>query len=200
MPHRKAFLQANERYVANFKDGDLPLIPRRRAAIVTCMDCRIDPDRIMGLEIGDCHVIRNAGGRASDDAIRSLVISYKMLQTNSFFIIHHTDCGLASFDHATMRDLLASSLEPAVRTEDGWTDVGEGPGTVEGDYVNWLTFTDPQTALIEDVRRVRNHPLVPRRIPIHGMIYDVTTGKLITIDEADRIGRPTAEAPVVTNG
>src|SRR5262249_42150732 len=90
------FLRANARYATGFTKGDLPRLPRRRAAILTCMDARIAPARILGLADGDAHVIRNAGGRASDDAIRSLVISYKLLETREFLVIHHTNCGMTT--------------------------------------------------------------------------------------------------------
>ena len=99
---------ANSDYVANFGDkGDLPLPPGRQFAILTCMDARLDPAKYAGLAEGDAHVIRNAGGRASDDAIRSLVISYKLLGTKEWFVIHHTDCGMQLFDNEIMGNLLS---------------------------------------------------------------------------------------------
>src|SRR5690625_2995878 len=101
--------------------------PKRRFAILTCMDARLDPAKFSGLSEGDAHVIRNAGGRASDDAIRSLVISYKLLGTSEWFVIHHTDCGMELFTNELMRDLLASSLQTAELGEDGFIDVGAGP-------------------------------------------------------------------------
>src|SRR5512135_402534 len=105
---------ANRAYAAEFGDkGSLALPPARHFAILTCMDARLDPAKYAGLSEGDAHVIRNAGGRASDDAIRSLVISYKLLGTSEFFVIHHTDCGMEFFTDAKMRDLLAQSLETA---------------------------------------------------------------------------------------
>src|SRR5215471_1076571 len=125
---RDEILRANKDYVKNFGDkGKLALPPARRFAILTCMDARIDPAKLAGLREGDAHVIRNAGGRASDDALRSLVISYKLLGTNEFFVIHHTDCGMLFFTDEVMRNLLASSLETAELTADGFRDVGKGP-------------------------------------------------------------------------
>ncbi len=104
-------LQANDNYSANFGEkGKLALPPARRFAILTCMDARLDPAKFAGLAEGDAHVIRNAGGRASDDAIRSLVISYKLLGTREFFVIHHTNCGMEFFTNDVMRDLLNNSL------------------------------------------------------------------------------------------
>src|SRR6267142_2094635 len=137
----KEVLAANEQYVSRFGDlGSLPLPPARRFAILTCMDARLDPAHFAGLSEGDAHVIRNAGGRASDDAIRSLVISYKLLGTREWFVIHHTDCGMEFFTDAVMRDLLGKSLETAELSAQGFRDVGKGPGSTEGNYVNWLTF------------------------------------------------------------
>ncbi len=137
---------------------------------------------------GDAHVIRNAGGRASDDAIRSLVISYKLLGTQEFFVIHHTDCGMGLFSDTIIRGLLENSLETAVIDEEGWRDVGTGPGSDAGEFIDWLTFKDPAAAVVTDVKRIRHHALIPQRIPIYGYVYDVKTGKLIEVPEATRIG------------
>src|SRR5713101_4069462 len=105
-------LAANNAYAANFGDkGNLPMPPGRRFAVLTCMDARLDPAKFAGLAEGDAHVIRNAGGRASDDAIRSLVISYKLLGTREWFVIHHTNCGMEFFTNDVMRELLEKSLE-----------------------------------------------------------------------------------------
>src|ERR1700730_16380607 len=97
------FLEANEDYARTFQKGDLPMPPARHVAVLTCMDARIDPARLLGLEEGDAHVIRNAGGRASEDAIRSLIISYKLLGTREFLVIHHTDCGMLTFTNDQLR-------------------------------------------------------------------------------------------------
>jgi len=153
------------------------------------MDARMDPAKFAGLSEGDAHVIRNAGGRASDDAIRSLVISYKLLGTKEFFVIHHTDCGMVLFNNQIMGDLLSKSLEQAVVDENGWRDVGRGPGSPEGKKIDWLTFTDDRQAVIDDVKKIRNHPLIPKSIPVYGYLYDVRTGKLEEIKEATEIGR-----------
>ncbi len=183
-------LDANASYVELFGDkGSLPLPPGRRFAILTCMDARLDPAKYAGLAEGDAHVIRNAGGRASDDAIRSLVISYKLLGTREWFIIHHTDCGMELFTDEIIRDLLAGSLETATVDASGWHDVGQGPGSREGDYIDWLTVKDLAGSVADDVRRVRSHPLVPKTIPIYGYIYDVKTGKLAEVPEAMGIGK-----------
>lgn len=120
-----------------------------------CIDARLDPAGFAGIKEGDAHVIRNAGGRASDDAIRSL---------------------------------LSSSLETAVLGADGFTDVGEGPGSSAGESINWLTISDLRQSVIDDVRRIREHPLVPARISIHGFIYQVETGELVAVEEASAKG------------
>ncbi len=183
-------LKANEEYVADFGEkGELALPPARGFTVLTCMDARLDPAKYAGLSEGDAHVIRNAGGRASDDAIRSFVISYKLLGTNEFFIIHHTDCGMEFFTNDVMSGLLSSSLETAALDENGFHDVGTTPGSDEGKYINWLTISHQTGSVVEDVKRVRNHPLVPKNIPIYGYLYDVKTGKLIEVAEATEVGK-----------
>ena len=183
-------LEANAAYAANFGDkGKLPMPPGRHFAILTCMDARLDPSKFAGLAEGDAHVIRNAGGRASDDAIRSLAISYKLLGTQEWFVVHHTDCGMETFTDEIMRGLLAKSLDVATLDASGWHDVGNGPGSTEGEFIEWLTFSDRSKSVVLDVQRIRNHPIVPRRIPIYGFLYDVKTGKLIAVPEATEIGR-----------
>lgn len=183
-------LAANTKYAASFGDkGKLPLPPGRQFAILTCMDARLDPAKYAGLAEGDAHVIRNAGGRASDDAIRSLVISYKLLGTREWFVIHHTNCGMELFTDDTMRSLLASSLKTATLNEKGWHDSGKGPGSTEGKYINWMTFSDNAKSVVEDVTRIRSHPLVRGDIPIYGYIYDVKSGKLIEVPEAMKAGK-----------
>ena len=183
-------LAANRKYSESFGEkANLALPPARRFAVLTCMDARLDPAKYAGLAEGDAHVIRNAGGRASDDAIRSLVISYKLLGTREFFVIHHTNCGMEFFTDSVMRGLLASSLETAELTASGFRDVGKGPGSREGEFIDWLTIADQQGAVVDDVRRIRNHPLVPRSIPIYGYIYDVKSGKLIEVEAATEAGK-----------
>ena len=183
-------LASNRTYAANFGDkSKLTLPPARRFAILTCMDARLDPAKYAGLAEGDAHVIRNAGGRASEDAIRSLVISYKLLGTREFFVIHHTDCGMEFFSNEVIRGLLASSLETAELTPQGFHDVGRGPGSKAGEYIEWLTIRDQRQAVIDDVERIRNHPLVPKSIPVYGFVYDVHSGKLIEVEDASAVGR-----------
>jgi carbonic anhydrase len=185
-------LTANADYAASFgAKGSLALPPARGFAILTCMDARLDPAKYAGLSEGDAHVIRNAGGRASDDAIRSLVISYKLLGTREWFVIHHTNCGMEFFTDDVMRGLLANSLETAALGADGFTDVGTGPGSTEAGYIDWLTITDNAQSVVDDVTRIRHHPLVPGTIPIYGYIYDVATGRLVEVPGATAAGTPT---------
>jgi carbonic anhydrase len=172
-------LAANQRYAADFGEkAKLVMPPARRFAILTGMDARLDPAKFTGLTEGDAHVIRNAGGRASDDAIRSLVISYKLLGTREWFVIHHTNCGMEFFTNEAMRGLLASSLETAALTDNGFQDVGKGPGSRSGEFVEWLTIRDQEQSVRDDVERIRDHPLVPENIAIHGYVYDVKSGRL----------------------
>lgn len=185
---KEAVLNANTAYAACFDKGDLPMPPGRHFAILTCMDARLDPAKYAGLAEGDAHVIRNAGGRASDDAIRSLVISYKLLGTREWFVIHHTDCGMETFTNEIMGDLLASSLKTASVDASGWHDSGDGPGSEAGRDIDWLTIGDNAQSVVEDVQRIREHPLVPGDIPIYGYIYDVRSGKLVEVPEATTAG------------
>jgi carbonic anhydrase len=184
-------LAANATYAASFGEkSELALPPARGFAILTCMDARLDPAKYAGLAEGDAHVIRNAGGRASDDAIRSLVISHKLLGTNEWFVIHHTNCGMEFFTDEVIRGLLANSLETAALGADGFYDVGTGPGSTEGDYIDWLTIRDQVESVTADVNRIRSHPLVPSSIPVYGYIYDVKSGELVEVPAATKAGAP----------
>ena len=184
-------LDANARYAGSFgQKGELALPPARRFAILTCMDARLDPAKYAGLAEGDAHVIRNAGGRASDDAIRSLVISHKLLGTAEWFVVHHTNCGMELFSDEIMADLLTGSLKTAAYGKAGWANQDEAGGSAEGRYVRWLTIKDQADSVAEDVRRIRSHPLVPRDIPIYGYVYHVESGRLVEVPAATAIGRP----------
>jgi carbonic anhydrase len=182
-------LAANAAYARDFGGrSQLALPPARRFAILTCMDARLDPSRYAGLTEGDAHVIRNGGGRASDDAIRSLVISHELLGTREWFVVHHTDCGMQLFDDAVMSARLATSLHTAELTETGWRNPRHDGGSDEGRYLRWLTFTNLEQSVIEDVERIRRHRLVPSEIPIYGFVYDVRSGRLVEVPRAMEIG------------
>jgi carbonic anhydrase len=185
MSVRDEVLSANAAYAGGFGEkGTLAMPPARRFAILTCMDARLDPAKFAGLAEGDAHVIRNAGGRASDDAIRSLVISHKLLGTREWFVVHHTNCGMETFTDEVMRGLLAHSLKTASIGKDGWRDIGAGPGSTEGEFIDWLTIRDQADSVRADVRRIRAHPLVPKDVPIYGYLYDVATGRLAEVKGA----------------
>lgn len=185
-----AIRTANEYYVQTFGNKvKLGMPPSKQVAILTCMDARLDPARFAGFNEGEVHVIRNAGGRASDDAIRSLVISHKLLGTKHWLVIHHTDCGMETFTNEIISKLLIKSLETATIDKDGWKNQTENQGSDEGKYINWLTINNQKESVIEDVRRIRNHPLVSSKIEIYGFIFDVRSGKLIEVPEANEAGK-----------
>jgi carbonic anhydrase len=180
---------ANRKYSALFDGKANFALPRaRRYAVLTCMDARLNPIKNAGLADGEAHIIRNAGGRASDDAIRSLVICHKLLGAREFFVMHHTYCAMEYFTSEEMRGLLSNSLEPAELTADGFRDSGAGPGSRAGEYIEWLPIADREQAVMDDVLRIRNHPLIPSSITIHGCIYDLTSGKLIEVEAATKAG------------
>lgn len=164
----------NNKYASAFDKGDLPVPPARKVAILTCMDARLDPLRFAGLELGDVHIVRNAGGRASDDAIRSLVISNRLLGTNEWFVIHHSDCGMESFTNEKMNEIFKQNLKKE--------------HAVEAKFIDWLTIDDQEKSVVDDVARIKGHPLVPDDVSVYGFIFDVKTGKLIEVEEASKIG------------
>lgn len=152
-------LQANREYARTFDRGTLPMPPGRRLAVVTCMDARIVPSRQFGLEEGDAHVIRNAGGRARD-ALRSLVISQRLLGTNEIAVIHHTDCGMLTFTN--------SDLHTKVKQDLG----------ADASGIDFLPFSDLEESVREDVAFLLSSPLIPADVEIRGFVYDVRTGRL----------------------
>ena len=184
-------IAANKKYASSFGiKKDLALPPARGFAVLTCMDARLDPAKYAGLSEGDAHVIRNAGRRASDDAIRSLVISHKLLGTREWFVIHHTNCGMELFTDDVIGDLLADNLETAHFDGKVWSNPKHGHGASAGQFVKWLTIKDQASSVAHDVRRIREHPLVAKNIPVYGYIYDVRSGNLIEVTEATEAGRP----------
>ncbi|GBD24595.1 Beta-carbonic anhydrase 1 [bacterium HR29] len=151
-------VEANRAYAATFEGGGLPAPPRLRLAIVTCMDARIDPMRAFGLEPGDAHVIRNAGGRVAD-ALRSLCISQQLLGTEAVAIVHHTGCGMATFRDDDLRERLRAQ-------------------GVVADHVAFLPFRDVDQAVRDDIALYRSSPLVRQDIPVRGFVYDIDSGLL----------------------
>jgi carbonic anhydrase len=186
-------LAANQNYTASFgTKGDLALPPARRFAILTCMDARLDPAKYAGLAEGDAHVIRNAGGRATDDAIRSLVISHKLLGTQEWFVIHHTNCGMELFSDEVIADLLDDDLGTASFDGKTWSNPHHHGGYAAGHFIKWHTIVNQEASVAQDVRRIREHPLVPKTIPVYGYIYDVRTGRLNEVKPASEAGKAAA--------
>jgi carbonic anhydrase len=152
-------LNANEAYADGFSKGDLPMPPGRRFAVVACMDARLDPAKALGLEEGDAHVIRNAGGRAAD-ALRSLVISQRLLGTQEVIVVHHTDCGMLTFDNPTLYGICREQLG------------------ADASDIDFLPFGDLEQSVRDDVAIIRSSPLIAKDTPVTGFVYDVKTGKL----------------------
>lgn len=154
-------IAANKKYAENFALGHLPLPPARRLAVVACMDARLTVEQVLGLNTGDAHIIRNAGGIVSEDAVRSLIISHHLLGTQEFIILNHTDCGMLTFKDEELRTKLQQET---------------GTATVAPDH--FYAFADLEANVREQVQKVKSHPWVPKHIPVRGFIYDVKTGQL----------------------
>jgi carbonic anhydrase len=169
MPERDTLLAANEVYADSFSQGDLPMPPARRVAIVTCMDARLDPARFLGLEPGDAHVIRNAGGLVTEDAIRSLVISHWLLGTQEVAVIAHTDCGMLTFSNDDLRARLRSEAD---------ADASE---------VDFRPFADLRESVRESLRAVRESQFLPDSLELSGWIYDVRDGRLAEVREVAKV-------------
>src|SRR6266853_720008 len=163
MAIRGEITQSNEDYAASFTKGDLPMPPGRHVAVLTCMDARLDPARFLGLEEGDAHVIRNAGGRASEDALRSLTISEQLLGTNEVVVIHHTDCGMLTFSNEDLRNKLKQELN------------------ADAEHIDFLPFKDLEQSVRDDVVTIKNSPFIPKNIEVSGFIYDVRSGRLLPV-------------------
>lgn len=159
-------LQANARYAESFRQGDLPTPPSRKAAVLTCMDARLMPDQFLGFGIGEVHVIRNAGALATDDAIRSLVISTNLLGTREILIIAHTGCGMLTF-----------------RDEEVQRQLQQQYGADASD-LSLHAFPDLHESVRKQVQRVRECPFIAKHIPIHGLVYHVETGRLEEVTHA----------------
>jgi carbonic anhydrase len=152
------FLTANKGFASQFDRGHLPMPPARHVAVVACMDARLHPEKALGIDIGDSHVIRNAGGRVSDDVIRSLVISQRLLGTTEVVVLHHTDCGMLTFTNEQLAEKVQAELGVDVHGRD------------------FLPFSDLEQSVRDDVATIRNSPLIPQGFPVSGAIYDVQTG------------------------
>jgi carbonic anhydrase len=159
-------LKANEEFVKNFNLGDLAVRPRRRLAVLACMDSRILFERCLGLHPGDAHMIRNAGGIATEDALRSLIVSHHLLDTQEFIIINHTDCGLLKVREDELKNRLTEKM-----------------GTPFGAPAHFHAFDDLEGNVREQIHRVKSHPWIPKHIPVRGFIYDVKTGALSEVNQ-----------------
>ncbi|EFX04621.1 carbonic anhydrase [Grosmannia clavigera kw1407] len=155
------FEQANKAYASSFQKGQLPLPPARKVAVVTCMDARLDPAKALGLEEGDAHVIRNAGGRTVE-ALRSVIISQQLLGTREIVVIHHTDCGMLTFSDAEIRTKIEK-------------DLGH-----KADHIAFLPFSDVKQSVTDDIAVLKSSPLV-LDVPITGYVYEVETGKIVKV-------------------
>ncbi len=153
-------LESNRRFAESFDEGGAQLPPNKPLAVLTCIDARLHPERFLGLEIGDAHVIRNAGGRASDDALRSLIVSSQLLGTRAFMVIHHTDCGMLTFTN-----------------EDIWGKLQAETG-VSAAAIDFMPFSDVEDSLKEDVKTIRENPFLPKDVEVSGWVYDVKTGRI----------------------
>ena len=162
-----AVVEANQRFAASFDKGELEIPPARNIAVLTCIDARIDPAKALGFDIGDAHVIRNAGGRATDDAVRSLLISSWLLGTREFLVIHHTDCGMEKFTDEAMTEII---------TQRGGQDVS---------HLDFLTFRDLDQSVRDDVDRIRSVSQIPADATVSGHVYDVRTGTLREVVPAE---------------
>jgi carbonic anhydrase len=158
-------IRNNENYARSFKKGDLAMPPSRRVAVLACMDARLDTHKILGLEEGEAHVIRNAGGVATDDAIRSLVISQRLLGTQEIILIHHTDCGMLTFTDDDVKGKIESEvgIRPAFALE---------------------AFASPEGDVKQSIARIQASPFIPNKSSVRGFVYDVKTGRLNEVKAA----------------
>jgi carbonic anhydrase len=162
-------LKSNQEYAKNFSLGNLPMPPARKLAIVACMDARLTLSHILGLKTGDAHVIRNAGGIVTDDALRSLIISHHLLGTQEFVIINHTDCGMLTFKDDDLR-----------------TRLQQETGTATVAPTHFHSFTDLENNVREQIQKVRSHPWIPEHITVRGFVYDVKSGKLNEVSDSSQ--------------
>jgi carbonic anhydrase len=154
-------LAANENYARNFQLGHLPMAPARKLAIIACMDARLTLEQMLGLKTGEAHIIRNAGGIVTEDALRSLLISHYLLGTQEFLIINHADCGMLTFKDEELRSLLHKQTGTAA----------VGPS-------HFHAFADVEANVLEQIQKLRAHPWVPKGIAIRGFVYNEKTGRL----------------------
>lgn len=163
MSYFENFMKANQAYVALHGEEHLPIKPKTKVAIVTCMDSRLHVAQALGLALGDAHILRNAGGRVTEDMIRSLVISQQQMGTREIVVLHHTDCGAQTFKNSEFQDYLKAELGVDVSDQD------------------FLPFTDVEESVREDMELLRQSPLIPDDVVISGAVYDVDTGRMSVV-------------------
>lgn len=154
-------IQANQNYAQTFQLGHLPMPPGRKLAIVACMDARLTVEQALGLKTGDAHIIRNAGGIVTEDALRSLIISHHLLGTQEFMVINHTDCGMLTFKDEDLKQRLQTETHTAAETP-----------------AAFHAFSDLEQNVREQVEKIKSHPWLPKDVPVRGFVYDVKNGKL----------------------
>ena len=157
-------LKGNQNYAQSFKLGALPMPPARKLAIVACMDARLTVEQALGLKTGDAHIIRNAGGIVTEDAIRSLIISHTLLGTQEFMIINHTDCGMLTFKDEDLKARLKQETHLIASSPEAFH-----------------AFSDLQDNVREQIQKVKSHPWIPKDIPVRGFVYDVKSGRLTEV-------------------
>jgi carbonic anhydrase len=160
-------LERNREYAAAFSHGDAPRSPKLPLVALACIDARAQPARFLGLDVGDAHVVRNAGGRATDDAIRSIIVSTQLLGTRECMVIHHTDCGMGTFTNEEVRARLSAATGASA------------------DDIDFMPFTDLEASVRDDVGAIRANPLMPTDLTVSGWIYDVQTGRLNEVPVPD---------------
>jgi carbonic anhydrase len=165
MSETERLLRANEEYAKSGFPGKLPIPPARRVAVLACMDARLNPNDLLGLKTGEAHIIRNAGGIATDDAIRSFIISNELLGTKEFVVINHTDCGMLTFKDNELAERLAKKYGHAE----------------EAARLKYHSFNNLEENVKSQVNKIKNHPLIPKSILVSGFIYEVESGKLRTV-------------------
>src|SRR4051794_17831985 len=169
-------LDSNEEYTRNFRYGALSIPPARKLAVLACMDARLNVNEALGLDTGDAHIIRNAGGIATDDAIRSLIISHELLGTQEFLVVNHTDCGMLTFTDENLRKRLSEKYD------------------TDSAGLQFYPFPDLEANVKDQVDKIKSIPFLPKHIPVYGFVYDVRTGK---IKEATRATATAATVPEV---
>ena len=176
MTELNKILSANEEFSKDFKRGNLPIPPSRKLAIITCMDARLTVEDFLGLDTGDAHIIRNAGGIATDDAIRSLIISHELLGTQEFLVVNHTDCGMLTFTDENLRKRLLEKYD------------------ADSSGLKFYSFPDLDANVKNQVDKIKSTPFIPKDIPVYGFVYDVRTGKI------KEVARATATAATAPEG